>query len=144
MQWLHYICIYILKTLHTVKYRHLHILPAFLLCLMNHIIRLYISNKQRRIRIVFLHILSHQFIAVISIAISALVSACVISTYITCKITGTLFPCAFLLRCIQPTMKCCLICIKRHAAAAVCTIDFQFISLCTRFYCHFISIRNAN
>ena len=86
--------------------------PAFLVGLVDHIIRFTIAGQERRLRIVFSHILHNQFSVRVSVAVSAEMSACIICSDISSEQTGTFTVSLILsaLRDIQPGLECFLIC----------------------------------
>ena len=86
--------------------------PAFLVGLMDHITGFTIAGQERRLRIVFSHILHNQFSVRISVAVPAEMTACIISSDISSEQTGAFAVPLILsaLRDIQPGLESCLIC----------------------------------
>ena len=86
--------------------------PAFLVGLVDHITGFTIAGQERRLRIVFSHILHNQFSVRISVAVPAEMSACIICSDISSEQTGAFAVPLILsaLRDIQLGLECFLIC----------------------------------
>ena len=86
--------------------------PAFLVRLVDHIIRLTVADQEWRQRIVLSHIRPNLFSVCISITIPAHMTACIICSDISSEQTGA-FSVSLILsasRDIQPGLECFLIC----------------------------------
>ena len=102
---------------------------------MNDLTLLQIAYKEGRIGIVKLHIPSDIFMVVVCVAVTAEVSAGIVSAYICSENTGTFCPLRFLFRHDKVASYCSFKGLLCHTTAAVHSVWCKVSSFGTGFYC---------